>query len=94
MDIFNLYLIRDKVALKIKYVFPSENDNTAVRDVCDRFDKDIHFSDLELWRFGYAVNKDTGDSVPTEKAVIALPLPKNAPKMPLGQGSATVEVKQ
>lgn len=90
----NIYLVRDKVSQVYNHCFPAVNDGSAVRSVCDMFGKSPHFKDLELVRFDYGFDIQTGRPVNSECAVIALPEPDQAPKMPLSQGSATVEVER
>lgn len=75
----NIYLIRDKVALSFVRSFDSNNDGTAVRFVVDVYGKQPHYEDLELWRFGYGYDSETGDPVPVEKCVVALPPQPKAP---------------
>lgn len=90
----NIYLLRDKVAQTFGFSFPAVNDGSAVRYVSQTYGKSPLWHDLELWRFSYGFDVQTGDPVQCEKAVIALPeLPSGADNMPLSAGSATVETK-
>lgn len=70
---YSIYLVRDKVAQSFVRSFDAPNDNSAVRYIVDVYGKQPHYEDLELWRFPYGYNIETGDCVAMEKAVIALP---------------------
>lgn len=90
---YNIYQVRDVVAKEFKTVFAAKNDATAVRYLVDLAGKDRHFKDLELWRFDYGYDFETGAPVQVDRAVIALP--EQAPEMPLSvSDSARVEVRK
>lgn len=83
-----IYQIRDKVSQTFKFVLCSNNDASAVRDTCDMLRGNPHYNDFELWRFDYGFDKETGEPVTSERAVIALPpQPAGAPQMPVGSGA-------
>lgn len=70
---YNIYLLRDTVALSYVRAFDASNDNTAVRYIVDVYGKQPHYTDLELWRSGVAYDLQTGEISTTEKCVVALP---------------------
>lgn len=70
---YSIYLVRDKVAQSFVRSFDAPNDMAATRYIVDIYGKQPHYEDLELWRFPYGYNIETGDCVAMDKAVIALP---------------------
>lgn len=91
---YNIYQVRDTVAKEFKTIFASKNDASAVRQLVDIAGKDPHYKDLELWRFNYAYDFETGEPVQVDRAVIALPDVSQAPKMPMSESqSARMEIK-
>lgn len=69
----NIYLLRDKVALRYFRCIDSENDATAVRFVVENLGQSPRYKDLELLRSGAAFDVELGDIVQVERAVVALP---------------------
>lgn len=70
---YSIYLLRDKVALSFVRCFDAANDNAAVRYVVDVYGQQPHYTDLELWRYPYGYDIETGEATASEKAVVALP---------------------